>query len=112
LTPPAEPGNADARYSLGLLLVRQHDYAGALELLRQAHELVPDNARYAYVYAVALNSTGASAEAMASRSTIHCCWPNRSRRSTTSPAAGSSKERSLYEGALSSPAASTMAASE
>ena len=82
MTPPAEPGNADARYSLGLLLVRQHDYAGALELLRRAHELVPDNARYAYVYAVALNSTGASAEAMAFRSTIHRCWPNRSRRST------------------------------
>jgi tetratricopeptide (TPR) repeat protein len=60
-----EPDNADTRYSLGLLLVRQHDYAGALELLRRAHELAPDNARYAYVYAVALNSTGAHAEAMA-----------------------------------------------
>ena len=60
-----EPDNADARHSLGLLLVRQHDYAGALELLRRAHELAPDNARYAYVYAVALNSTGAPAEAMA-----------------------------------------------
>jgi predicted CXXCH cytochrome family protein len=60
-----EPDNADARYSLGLLLVRQHYYAGALELLRRAHELAPDNARYAYVYAVALNSTGAPAEAIA-----------------------------------------------
>jgi Flp pilus assembly protein TadD len=60
-----EPDNADARYALGLLLVRQHDYAGALELLRRAHELAPDNARYTYVYAVALNSTGAPAEAMA-----------------------------------------------
>jgi Flp pilus assembly protein TadD len=39
-----EPDDADARYSLGLLLVRQHDYAGALELLRRAHELAPDNA--------------------------------------------------------------------
>ena len=45
--------------------MRQHDYAGALELLRRAHELAPDNARYTYVYAVALNSTGAPAEAMA-----------------------------------------------
>jgi hypothetical protein len=35
-----------------------HDYAGALDLLRRAHELMPDNARYAYVYAVALNSSG------------------------------------------------------
>jgi Flp pilus assembly protein TadD len=38
---------------------------GALDLLRQASELAPDNARYAYVYAVALNSTGAQSEAMA-----------------------------------------------
>jgi Flp pilus assembly protein TadD len=60
-----EPNNADARHSLGLLLVRQHDYAGALDLLRRASELAPENARYAYVYAVALNSTGAPAEALA-----------------------------------------------
>jgi Flp pilus assembly protein TadD len=60
-----EPDNADVRYSLGLLLVRQHDYLGALDLLRRASELAPDNARYAYVYAVALNSTGASRQAMA-----------------------------------------------
>jgi Tfp pilus assembly protein PilF len=33
--------------------------------LRQASTLAPDNARYAYVYAVALNSTGAAAEAIA-----------------------------------------------
>ena len=31
-----------------LFLVRQHDYLGALDLLRQASELAPDNARYAY----------------------------------------------------------------
>jgi Flp pilus assembly protein TadD len=60
-----EPGNADARHALGLFLVRQHDYAGAIAQLRQAAELAPDNARYAYVYAVALNSTGASDEAFA-----------------------------------------------
>jgi Flp pilus assembly protein TadD len=52
------------RYSLGLCLVRRHDYGGALDLLRRAHELAPDNARYAYVYAVALNSTGAPKEAV------------------------------------------------
>ena len=59
-----EPGNADVRFALGLSLVRRHDYKGALDLLRRAHELAPDNARYAYVYAVALNSTSASGEAM------------------------------------------------
>jgi Flp pilus assembly protein TadD len=60
-----EPNNADVQHSLGLLLVRQRDYPGALDLLRRASEFAPDNARYAYVYAIALNSTGASGQAMA-----------------------------------------------
>jgi hypothetical protein len=59
-----DPGNAEIKHSLGLFLVRQHDYPGALDLLRQASELAPDNARYAYVYAIALNSTGAQSKAM------------------------------------------------
>ena len=59
-----EPDNADVLHSMGLLRVRQHDYAGALALLRRAHELAADNARYAYVYAVALNSNGAHGEAL------------------------------------------------
>ena len=59
-----DPGNADVRHSLGLLLVRQHNYAEALQQLRQAAELAPDDARYAYVYAIALNSTGTSAQAV------------------------------------------------
>jgi Flp pilus assembly protein TadD len=33
--------------------------------LREATTLAPDNARYAYVYAIALNSTGSTAEATA-----------------------------------------------
>ncbi len=60
-----EPNNADVRHSLGLLLVRQHNYAEALGQLQQASELAPGNVRYAYVYAIALNSTGAVAPAMA-----------------------------------------------
>ena len=60
-----EPNNAAIKHSLGLLLVRQRNYAEALPLLRDAAVLDPDNARYAYVYAVALNSTGSSAEAKA-----------------------------------------------
>ncbi len=59
-----EPNNADVRHSLGLLLVRQRNYAGALPLLRQASELAPANPRYAYVYAIALNSTGATHQAL------------------------------------------------
>jgi Tfp pilus assembly protein PilF len=60
-----EPKNADVRHMLGLLLIRQHSYAEAMDQLRQASELAPENARYAYVYAVALNSTGATAAAIA-----------------------------------------------
>jgi cytochrome c-type biogenesis protein CcmH/NrfG len=60
-----EPDNADVWYALGLSLVRRHDYAGTLGVLRRAHELAPNNARYAYVYAVALNSTRSPNDAMA-----------------------------------------------
>jgi predicted CXXCH cytochrome family protein len=59
-----EPNNADARHSLGLALVRQKNYAEALAELRKANELAPDNARYAYVYAIALNSTGVRGRAV------------------------------------------------
>jgi Flp pilus assembly protein TadD len=59
-----DPKSADVRHSLGLLLVRQHNYAEALVQLRQASELAPDNARYAYVYAIALNSTSAASQAV------------------------------------------------
>jgi predicted CXXCH cytochrome family protein len=59
-----DPNNADIRHSLGLALVRQHNYAEALPELRRASELAPSNARYAYVYAIALNSIGAGASAM------------------------------------------------
>jgi predicted CXXCH cytochrome family protein len=66
-----EPSNAAVRHSLGLLLVRQRKYNEALEQLRRASELAPDNTRYAYVYAVALNSTGAPAEAVALLERVH-----------------------------------------
>jgi hypothetical protein len=36
-----------------------------LDLLRRAPELIPAHARHAYVYAVALNSSGAAGEALA-----------------------------------------------
>ncbi len=59
-----DPNNADIHHSFGLALVRQHNYADAVAELRQASELAPDNARYAYVHAIALNSIGAGASAM------------------------------------------------
>jgi hypothetical protein len=56
-----EPNNAAIKHSLGLSLVRQRNLGEALPLLRDAAALDPNNARYAYVYAVALNSTGSTA---------------------------------------------------
>ncbi|CAH2603721.1 Tetratricopeptide repeat protein [Rhodovastum atsumiense] len=60
-----EPGNADAWHALGLTLVRQRNAADALQALRRANELAPGNPRYAYVYAVALNSAGMTKQAIA-----------------------------------------------
>jgi Flp pilus assembly protein TadD len=59
-----DPNDADIHHSFGLALVRQHNYADAIPELRQASELAPENSRYAYVYAIALNSIGASAQAL------------------------------------------------
>lgn len=66
-----EPDNADVRYSLGLLFVRQHNYAEALVLLRRASELAPNNPRYSYVYAIALSSSGAPDQAIAELERAH-----------------------------------------
>ncbi len=70
-----EPGNADVRHALGLALIRRKLYPEAIVELRQAHELAPDNARYAYVYAVALDSTGARQEARKLLETTHARRP-------------------------------------
>jgi Flp pilus assembly protein TadD len=45
-------------HSLGLLLVRGEQQETALLELEKATKLAPDNSRFAYVYAVALNSLG------------------------------------------------------
>ena len=54
----------DLHHALGLLLVRKGDKSAALPELALAAKLAPDNARYAYVYAVALNSSGKRSEAL------------------------------------------------
>lgn len=66
-----DPNNADVRHAMGLLLIRQKDYTEALKQLYRASELAPDNARYAYVYAIALNSTGAPRQAMDLLERVH-----------------------------------------
>jgi predicted CXXCH cytochrome family protein len=59
----AAPSAAVLRHALGLSLVRQHRVPDALPELARAVSLEPGNARYAYVYAVALHDTGRIDEA-------------------------------------------------
>ena len=60
----AQPDDATYRHALGLLLVRKEQPEAALEALSAAVSLAPDNPRFAYVYAVALNSLGRSDDAI------------------------------------------------
>ena len=59
------PNSADLHHALGLLLVRKTDKSVALQELSAAAKLAPDNARYAYVYGIGLNSVGKHLEALA-----------------------------------------------
>ena len=56
--------DAGLHHALGLTLIRERRPADALDELRRATELEPDRSRYAYVYAVALQSSGRVDEAM------------------------------------------------
>ena len=58
------PTDAGALHALGLALVRLKRSDEALDLLRRAAEAEPERARYAYVYAVGLNSAGRRSEAV------------------------------------------------
>ncbi len=57
------PDAAAAHHALGLSLIRQKRYGEAMQSLKRATELEPAQPRYAYVYAVALQSAGQTAEA-------------------------------------------------
>jgi len=57
--------DASLHHALGLTLVRQKRSEAALEELHQAAVLDPGQARYAYVYAVGLNSAGRRDDALA-----------------------------------------------
>ncbi len=59
------PDDAGLHHALGLALIRLKRQNEALQELRRAAELQPDQSRYAYVYAVGLHSAGRGAEAMA-----------------------------------------------
>ncbi len=58
------PKAAPLHYALGLSLVRQKDTPAALRELALAAKLAPTEARYGYVYAVALNDSGKPQEAV------------------------------------------------
>jgi Flp pilus assembly protein TadD len=59
------PGDAGLHHALGLTLVRMKQSAAALTELQRAAGLDPNQARFAYVYAVALHSSGRGKEALA-----------------------------------------------
>ncbi|MFO1171675.1 MAG: multiheme c-type cytochrome [Hyphomicrobiaceae bacterium] len=58
------PRSAELRHALGLLEVRRGNRESGLAALAEAAELAPDNARFAYVYAIGLHSTGHRDEAI------------------------------------------------
>jgi Flp pilus assembly protein TadD len=58
------PKDASLEHALGLVMVRQKHYEQALELLGAAARDEPANARYVYVYAVALSDTGQAGKAI------------------------------------------------
>ena len=60
----ANPESADLHHALGLSLVRAKRLEAALTDLKRATELAPTHTRYAYVYAVALDGAGQTAEAL------------------------------------------------
>jgi predicted CXXCH cytochrome family protein len=59
------PDAADLHHALGLALIRKANHTAALSELAEAAKLAPDNARYAYVYAIGLNSAGNTKQALA-----------------------------------------------
>jgi predicted CXXCH cytochrome family protein len=58
------PRSAELHHALGLLLVRKGSSQPALMELAAAVKLAPENARYAFVYAIGLHSSGKRDEAL------------------------------------------------
>jgi Flp pilus assembly protein TadD len=71
----ADPEDATYRHSLGLLLVRKQQPEAGLVELEAAADLAPANPRFAYVYAVALNSLGRSEQAVSYLETVREEFP-------------------------------------
>jgi tetratricopeptide (TPR) repeat protein len=58
------PNDPDLHHALGLSLIRSKEYDEAMPALTRAAKLAPENARYTYVYAVALHSMGNARKAI------------------------------------------------
>ncbi len=69
------PQSAALHHALGLTLVRLGQSKEALRELERAAQLGADEPRYAYVYAVALNSTGKPADALRVLERSTARWP-------------------------------------
>lgn len=69
------PENGLAWHALGLALVRQQRTGEGLDALQKAVRLEDGNARFAYVYAVALHSTGKPGEALLVLQVAHAAHP-------------------------------------
>ena len=69
------PDSADLAEALGLSFVRQQKNDEALMWLAKAADLAPNNVRYGYVYAVALNSQGQAELAIKHLDSIHQRYP-------------------------------------
>ncbi|MEY2918930.1 MAG: hypothetical protein RL261_235 [Pseudomonadota bacterium] len=69
------PMSATLHHALGLALVRLRQPEQALASLRRAVELDPDTARYTYVFAVALHSTGQADESVRQLQAAIRRWP-------------------------------------
>ncbi len=70
------PGSSMLHHALGLTLVRLKRTDAALGELERATVLEPGNARFAYVYAVALHSTGKSEAAITKLKAALVAHPN------------------------------------
>lgn len=72
----ADPGSAVLHHTIGLALTRQKARDVALEEFKTAAQLAPNDGRFAYVYAVALNDAGRPAEALKVLNTALAASPN------------------------------------
>jgi tetratricopeptide (TPR) repeat protein len=73
------PRDADLHHALGLSLTRKGEQPAALQEFAEAARLAPDNARYAYVQAIAVHSAGKREQALALLRSANKRHPERSR---------------------------------